>query len=66
MKPGPIEGGGFEILCEDETCSNQIAWVVIAERNDPFVKSELDPNTDSNGRFVPERMKPEYQENTDA
>lgn len=54
LKPGPINGGSFEIICEDEACTDLVSWVVIAERNDPFVKSDLDPNTDSNGRFVPE------------
>ncbi|WP_025090291.1 hypothetical protein [Brucella intermedia] len=57
LKPGPINGGTFEIICEDETCTDLVSWVVIAERNDPFVKSSLDPNTDSDGRFVPEFEK---------
>lgn len=57
MKPGPISGGSFEIICEDEACTDLVSWVVIAERNDPFVKSDLDPNTDSDGRFVPEFEK---------
>nr|WP_278377178.1 hypothetical protein [Brucella anthropi] len=57
MKPGPINGGLFEIICEDETCTDLVSWVVIAERNDPFVKSDLDQNTDSDGRFVPEFEK---------
>lgn len=59
LRPGAITGGRFEIICEDDTCTDTVAWVVIAERNDAFVKSELDPNTDSDGRFVPERDKPE-------
>ncbi|NYD82046.1 hypothetical protein HD884_002109 [Ochrobactrum intermedium] len=54
LKPGAINGGSFEIICEDEACTDNVSWVVIAERNDPFVKSDLDPNTDSDGRFVPE------------
>lgn len=54
LKPGPINGGAFEIVCEDETCTDLVSWVVIAERNDLFVKSDLDTNTDSDGRFVPE------------
>lgn len=54
LKPGPINGGSFEIICEDDTCTDLVSWVVIAERNDPFAKSDLDPNTDSNGRFIPE------------
>lgn len=57
LKPGPINGGSFEIICEDEACTDLVSWVVIAERNDPFVKSDLDPNTDGYGRFVPEFEK---------
>lgn len=54
LRPGPLDGGYFEIICEDEECTDLVSWVVIAERNDPFVKSDLDQNTDSDGRFVPE------------
>lgn len=57
LKPGVINGGSFDIICEDEACTDPVSWVVIAERNDPFVKSDLEPNTDSNGRFVPEFEK---------
>lgn len=57
LKPDAINGGTFEIICEDENCTDRVSWVVIAERNDPFVKSDLDPNTDSDGRFVPEFEK---------
>lgn len=57
LKPWPINGGSFEVICEDDTCTDLVSWVVIAERNDPFVKSDLDPNTDSDGRFVPEFQK---------
>ncbi|PWU76219.1 hypothetical protein DK867_02805 [Ochrobactrum sp. POC9] len=57
LKPGPINGGAFEIVCEDENCTDLVSWVVIAERNDPFVKSDLDQNTDGDGRFVPEFEK---------
>ncbi|WP_433762080.1 hypothetical protein [Brucella anthropi] len=59
LKPGPINGGSFEIICEDEACTDLVSWVVIAERDDPFVKSDLDQNTDSDGRFVPEFEKEE-------
>ncbi len=57
LKPGAINGGSFEVICEDVTCTDHVSWVVIAERNDPFVKSDLDQNTDSDGRFVPEFEK---------
>nr|WP_278375047.1 hypothetical protein [Brucella anthropi] len=57
LKPGAINGGSFEIICEDENCTDLVSWIVIAERNDPFVKSDLEPNTDGDGRFVPEIEK---------
>ncbi|WHS33220.1 hypothetical protein QLQ09_23475 [Brucella sp. NM4] len=57
LKPGAINGGAFEIISEDDNCIDHVSWVVIAERNDPFVKSDLDQNTDSEGRFVPEFEK---------
>lgn len=57
LRPGPIAGATFEIICEDDTCADEVAWMVIAERNDQFVRSTLDPNTDENGRFMPEREK---------
>ncbi|MFK3663930.1 hypothetical protein ACI2JN_01550 [Ochrobactrum teleogrylli] len=57
LRPGPITGGSFEIICENDACTDLVSWVVIAERNDPFVKSGSDPNTDHNGRFIPEREK---------
>ncbi len=57
LKPGAINGGSFEIICEDEASTDLVSWVVVAERNDPFVKSDLDQNTDSDGRFVPEFEK---------
>lgn len=57
LRPGPINGGAFEIVCEDENCTDLVSWVVIAERNDPFVQSDLDQNTDGDGRFVPEFEK---------
>ncbi|MGN7963384.1 hypothetical protein [Brucella sp. 22210] len=57
LKPGALSGGSFEIICEDENCTDLVSWVVIAERNDPFVKSDLDQNTNNEGRFVPEFEK---------
>lgn len=56
VRPGPVDGGSFDIICEDETCSDTIAWTVVAERNDPFVRT-LDPNCNDQGRFMPERQK---------
>ncbi|WP_313027900.1 hypothetical protein [Brucella sp.] len=50
----PAESGKFTIVCEDEHSTATIAWMVTGRRNDAFVRSDLDPNTDSEGRFIPE------------
>lgn len=58
VRPEPVAGGSFDIVSVDPTCSDTVAWVVIAERNDAFVK-HMDDNCDAEGRFIPEREKPE-------
>lgn len=58
LRPGVITGGSFEVICEDDTSTDTVSWVVIAERNDAFVK-HMDDNCDADGRFIPEREKPE-------
>ncbi|PZP16501.1 MAG: hypothetical protein DI607_07195 [Sphingomonas hengshuiensis] len=59
LRPGPLVGATFEVICEDATSSDLIAWEVTARRNDTFVRSGSDPNTDSDGKFICEREKPE-------
>ncbi|MEN5297746.1 hypothetical protein ABE530_05245 [Brucella sp. TWI559] len=54
---GPADSGKFTIICEDAESTATIAWTVTGRRNDAFVLSDLDPNTDSEGRFVPEFEK---------
>lgn len=52
-----IVGAAFIIVSEDSTSTDEVAWVVMAERADAFIKSvDL---TDEDGRFVPERDKEE-------
>ena len=58
LRSSPIVDGRFVITCEDER-TDEVSWVVIAERNDAYVRSGSDPNTDEDGNFVPEREKPE-------
>ena len=54
IKPSVISGGQFEITCEDITCTDEVSWVVIAERNDAFVRN-VDENCErGTGRFIPE------------
>lgn len=62
VKPGPVVDGKFTIFCEDPSCSDKIAWVVIAERNDPFIRSSIDPNTDENGRFVTRHKREQVED----
>ena len=55
VKPGKLKGGTFEILCENPLSEDTISWVVMAERNDPYIKhSDL---TDVNGHLIPELEK---------
>ena len=58
VKPDPLFGGTFEIICEDESCSDLIAWQVKGERKDAvvFTLPYTDPVT---GRLIPEQEKPE-------
>ncbi|GLU29460.1 hypothetical protein [Brucella sp. NBRC 12950] len=62
----PADSGKFTIICEDPESTATIAWMVTGRRNDAFVRSDLDPNTDSEGRFIPEFEKPEFEENEDG
>lgn len=59
LRPGALAGGVFEIICEDDGCTDLVAWEVTARRNDAYVRSGSDPNTDSGGRFICEQEKPE-------
>ena len=57
VKPGTIANGKFEIVCENASSVDNIAWVVMAERADELVKwSDLN---DENGCLIPEVNKPE-------
>jgi len=54
VKPGPIVGGTFTIECEDSV-SDRVAWMVMAERKDPLVKHS-DQN-DKDGHLIVETDK---------
>lgn len=58
----PADSGKFTIICENTESTASVAWMVTGRRKDAFVCSDLDPNTDSEGRFIPEFDKPEYIE----
>lgn len=69
LRPGTIAGGTFEIICEDSACTDDVAWMVVAERNDPYVR-EIDPNCyrdgPNKGRFIVERDKPDVDDGDPA
>lgn len=52
VKPTDIVDGKFTIECEDSV-SDEISWVVIAERDDDFIKNH-DSRTNDTGSLVPE------------
>ncbi|WP_180901771.1 hypothetical protein [Martelella soudanensis] len=56
LRPGPVAGGQFEIIAEDDECGDLVAWRVVADRNDPVVKTlgNADPET---GLLIPEADK---------
>ena len=51
---GQVSGGNVVITAQDSACTDTIAWLVMAERNDTFIKSEKEPWTDGSGTFIPE------------
>lgn len=53
---GEVVGDMLHIECQDPTSSDTVAWLVVAERADPFMQAcEL---TDADGRFIVEADKP--------
>ncbi len=55
VRPGEIDEALFDIICENSSCNDKVAWVVMAERADPFIKSI--ERTDEEGRMIPEADK---------
>ena len=58
LRPSPVAGGQFEIIADDDACGDLVAWRVVADRNDPVVKTlgNADPET---GLLIPEADKEE-------
>lgn len=54
-----VIGGVFTVTCQDEASADTIVWEVAATRNDPYVRSGLDPSTDENGDLIVEPEKKE-------
>ncbi|WP_421565207.1 hypothetical protein [Ochrobactrum sp. EDr1-4] len=59
VRPSPVNGATFDIICEDETCSDNVAWLVMARRNDPYVRWNGCLSTGDDGRLIIEFEKPE-------
>lgn len=55
VKSGVITGATFEITSENTESTDEVAWVVMAERADQFIKS-ID-KTDAEGHLIPEQDK---------
>ncbi|MGV0817112.1 hypothetical protein [Martelella sp. AMO21009] len=56
LRPGPVAGGQFEIIADDETCGDLVAWRAVADRNDTIIRTlgNADPET---GLLIPEADK---------
>ena len=52
VKPGKFNGAEFEIICENESSTDTIAWMVMAERKDPLVKHSV--LNDADGHLIVE------------
>jgi hypothetical protein len=53
---GSVSGSTLTIECEDNTCTDTVSWMVVAERQDQHM---LDTDwTDENGRPIIEPLKP--------
>lgn len=59
VHPSRLSGSVFEIFCENESSTDLVTWVVMARRNDPYVRWEGCTFTDAEGRLIVEFEKPE-------
>lgn len=57
IRPLEFDGAAFGIIAQDPECSDEISWLVCAERKDKFVMES--DTTDKDGRLVIETKKPE-------
>jgi hypothetical protein len=51
-----VASGRFAVIAEDPDSEDTVAWMVVAERNDPFIKES--GTTDAQGHLIPEVDKP--------
>ena len=57
LEVSEIEDGEFDIVSDDPADSSKVVCVVMAARQDAFIKTV--GNVDGDGRLVPEQLKPE-------
>ncbi|MEO1986252.1 MAG: hypothetical protein ABGX47_06285 [Martelella sp.] len=58
LRPGPVAGGQFEIIANDDACGDLVAWRVVADRNDPVVRTLGNAHPET-GLLIPEAEKEE-------
>jgi len=58
-----ITDGVLKIFCEDDTSSDIISWIVVAERNDDEIK--ISRSTDDNGHLITEYIEPKDEGDED-
>ena len=60
MVKGSVSGSTLTIQCQESDCTDTVSWLVVAERQDQHMYDT--EWTDSNGRPILERQKPEEVE----
>lgn len=59
LKPHYLDPVTFEIECENPESNDEVTWLVMARRNDPYVRWSGCTFTDDEGRLIIEFEKPE-------
>ncbi|WP_198513176.1 hypothetical protein [Brucella pituitosa] len=59
LKPRYIDAVTFEIICENLTSEDEVTWLLMARRNDPYVRDIDCTFTDVEGRLIVEFEKPD-------
>ncbi|WP_191907256.1 hypothetical protein [Ochrobactrum quorumnocens] len=57
LKPSRVEGAVFTIICENQNSNDLVSWVVMARRNDAYVRWDGCKSTDANGKLIIEFEK---------
>ncbi len=57
VKPSAVTGATFTITAEDPACTDEVAWLIMARRNDAYVRWSGCAETDENGKLIIEQEK---------